>query len=952
MKILFLGCLLVVFVLCSVGNGKCESTESFVVSFQEGIKNIDYHVDNQWMEYTGEIPSIKDFTACHWMNIRYFSKELMPIWSYCMIRDEKERNDTDCLQISFIPVPESANRNVKTQIFLPWYRIKGRVNKATHILLKPFKHRSWNHVCWTYSSNPQCHRVYYNGIKMGEECDKDHEISTWSDNIPSSKNVSKHRVILGQEQDEVRKYNFDYRQTINGKLTEVNIWSYVMNSTQIKNLSRCKSFPKGDILLWDYNLFKFHNVTNVNVKNLSFLCDEEKMVIISTERQPFQIARHICQVHGGRLVVPRSEKENDEVIKLLQKHESSCLMPETCRRSQQLNQPKCYKDEPAVWIGLRQKGETWFELDNLVEHHAASNWTNWESSGTGSGWGNANCAYMKGNGKWRYGTKQKCESVVLKLCPVCYVFGSPAFTVNGFDKIKWIDWNFYQVLNNVGQVESYDGYKNAKIIKDGKKWKFYPKNGNLKKNVELLITNSTLYPTGRHEWNQYAIDGNIESGTKPLISFSHCHFGEEFTCNSGRCVDKTKRCDHIKDCKDGSDEKNCSYLSIPQEYLNTTSPGNGKSSPVKLKTQINILSIDSIDTSNMIVALTLEIRIRWIDGRLTYHNLIDNERNFIPTRSASGIWLPLDNIIFVDSVIGETYKDDTKEIVVRASNAIGTDADNSYEDSLYNGTNNELEMTQIFKVLYKCTFDLYKFPFDQKVCEFSLKMRRVEKLTSILVKDSPSIIYDGPKTIHQFKIGNQTSSTHVSANEETTFKFTIELRRNYMHQIFATYFPTFLLWLLTYATLFIDVDDFDNRFQGSVTALLVLAALLNAITNSLPKTSYLKLIDLWFFWHTIGIFSLIIFHIVLAKVYKANQYKVFTIDNIAAQNGFIEPGVSNEASSDQQTVPNEDAIEDKKKSNCFSRNCGRIQFNRAAIVIIPILSVVFYLDYFYFTTTH
>ena len=150
MKILLRGCLLVVFVLCSVGNGKCESEESFVVSFQEGIKNIDYHVDNQWMEYTGEIPSIKDFTACHWMNIRYFSKELMPIWSYCMIRDEKERNDTDCLQISFIPVPESANRNVKTQIFLPWYRIKGRVNKATHILLKPFKHRSWNHVCWTY----------------------------------------------------------------------------------------------------------------------------------------------------------------------------------------------------------------------------------------------------------------------------------------------------------------------------------------------------------------------------------------------------------------------------------------------------------------------------------------------------------------------------------------------------------------------------------------------------------------------------------------------------------------------------------------------------------------------------------------------------------------------------------------------------------------------------------
>ena len=74
----------------------------FSVEFQKGVTNIDTNVDNQWMEYLDDIPMIKDFTACHWMNTKYFSKELMPVWSYCMIKDETESNDTVCLQISFI----------------------------------------------------------------------------------------------------------------------------------------------------------------------------------------------------------------------------------------------------------------------------------------------------------------------------------------------------------------------------------------------------------------------------------------------------------------------------------------------------------------------------------------------------------------------------------------------------------------------------------------------------------------------------------------------------------------------------------------------------------------------------------------------------------------------------------------------------------------------------------
>ena len=154
--------------------------------------------------------------------------------------------------------------------------------------------------------------------------------------------------------------------------------------------------------------------------------------------------------------------------------------------------------------------------------------------------------------------------------------------------------------------------------------------------------------------------------------------------------------------------------------------------------------------------------------------------------------------------------------------------------------------------------------------------------------------------------------------------------------MFATFFPTFLLWLLAYATLFIDIKDFDNRFQGSVTALLVLAALLNSITTSLPKTSYFKLIDLWFFWHTIGIFLMIMFHIILDKITK-NYQKQYYIET-------ARPVVNN-----QDGTADEEPAESKEDTlACLTRRCVLNKINDIAIIILPILSLVFYLLYFFY----
>ena len=111
---------------------------------------------------------------------------------------------------------------------------------------------------------------------------------------------------------------------------------------------------------------------------------------------------------------------------------------------------------------------------------------------------------------------------------------------------------------------------------------------------------------------------------------------------------------------------------------------------------------------------------------------------------------------------------------------------------------------------------------------------------------------------------------------ESYFNFYIDFKRQYAEQLTSTYFQTFLLWLLCYLTLFIPIPNFNERFMGSVTALLVLAALLGNLEKSLPKSSQLSFIDFWFIWYILNIFVIILFHVVIEKLVNIRCFEKFT----------------------------------------------------------------------------
>lgn len=79
--------------------------------------------------------------------------------------------------------------------------------------------------------------------------------------------------------------------------------------------------------------------------------------------------------------------------------------------------------------------------------------------------------------------------------------------------------------------------------------------------------------------------------------------------------------------------------------------------------------------------------------------------------------------------------------------------------------------------------------------------------------------------------------------------------------------PLFLLlsFPARYGTLFLPVESFPERGGMSLTTLLVFISLYTETASTLPKTPYLKLIDVWFVFSIVYLSLIITTHLVACR---------------------------------------------------------------------------------------
>ena len=120
----------------------------------------------------------------------------------------------------------------------------------------------------------------------------------------------------------------------------------------------------------------------------------------------------------------------------------------------------------------------------------------------------------------------------------------------------------------------------------------------------------------------------------------------------------------------------------------------------------------------------------------------------------------------------------------------------------------------------------------------------------------------------EFVVSNVTMGFGRLNVTRSEIRIVIKLARQYTYHLSQSFFQSFLLGFLAYLTFWIDITDFTDRFMGSLTALLVLASLMSTLTESLPKTSYFKVIDFWLLFFLLSTSLNIAVHILVDRFYQ------------------------------------------------------------------------------------
>ncbi|XP_047474148.1 pH-sensitive chloride channel 2-like [Penaeus chinensis] len=171
--------------------------------------------------------------------------------------------------------------------------------------------------------------------------------------------------------------------------------------------------------------------------------------------------------------------------------------------------------------------------------------------------------------------------------------------------------------------------------------------------------------------------------------------------------------------------------------------------------------------------------------------------------------------------------------------------ENASKDDVYSGSNNLLVYEEEHTLTFRCHFDLQMYPFDRQRCSIIFKIQDLTEELCILVKDGPGVVFLGTRRLLEYYLMAETFS-NFTQDAVSHVKVELEFKNLYRYYLGNTFLPTLMLVIICCITLCFDLADFQDRIMISLTSLLVLATFFVQTSQSITKTSYLKLIDVWF----------------------------------------------------------------------------------------------------------
>ena len=105
-----------------------------------------------------------------------------------------------------------------------------------------------------------------------------------------------------------------------------------------------------------------------------------------------------------------------------------------------------------------------------------------------------------------------------------------------------------------------------------------------------------------------------------------------------------------------------------------------------------------------------------------------------------------------------------------------------------------------------------------------------------------SLLSSEDRDLTMFTVTNLTLTKNETVN---MVYMALRLKRKVVTELLTTYFPTILLLLITFTTIFFDKDLFGDVIAVNLTIMLVMTTIFTSKIEELPPTSDMKMIDAW-----------------------------------------------------------------------------------------------------------
>ena len=318
----------------------------------------------------------------------------------------------------------------------------------------------------------------------------------------------------------------------------------------------------------------------------------------------------------------------------------------------------------------------------------------------------------------------------------------------------------------------------------------------------------------------------------------------QFTCNDGNCISMDRRCDQAPNCDDSSDELSCQMLILPENYNKRISPFEFDQKTyqvIPINIQISMLILDFLKISEVDHEYDLKFRfiMEWYDYRLKFHNLKKRRSaNALTIEEIQEIWIP--TLVFSNTQNNEVTKgtDDAEITVMREGNYTASKIDVIEEVNIFRGNENKLTFEMTYTKTFKCEYQLSMYPFDTQTCVVDVTVRNIDLTNMMLTPRSIRML--SKVLLTQYIVNSWTLDYKNETRPEEGLNVVVKLKRRIINEILTTYLPSFIILVIVYSTNYFKPFFFEAAVTVNLTSLLVLTTLFISVSNSLPKTAYVK----------------------------------------------------------------------------------------------------------------